>query len=212
MPWYGIPLNIYINVCLAIGMLLNRQLAAVVNEIQKILGFSIITAKDFLGRPPPNKLLLGCCQEIDFPVEKIPLNVVPCGPILRPAPSVREADPELAAWLARRPTVFVNLGTLSSYSETDATEMASALRMLFDACGRENELAEVQVLWKLRKDGSYSTESGSTIHTILGREIEADRLRITDWTVPEPLAVLEAGNTICYVHHGGAGSYNDAIR
>jgi len=211
VPWYCIPLNIYINLCLGLGMLLNGRLARTTEEIEKSLGVKVATVLDFLGRTPENTMLLGCCREMDFPVDCIPDKIVPCGPILRPAPPVEAVDPELSAWLGREPTVFVNLGTLSSYSEADAIEMAGALKILLQACPQKSDLADLQVLWKLRKDGDYSTERGSEIYSILGPEIDADRVRITKWVVPEPGAVLESGSVVCSVHHGGAGSYSDAV-
>ncbi len=90
--------------------------------------------------------------------------------------------------------------------------MASAVRILLDK-GAETarETGELQVLWKLKKNGNFDTGRGSAIHSILGPEMDAGRVRITAWVAPEPLAVLRSGKVVCSVHHGAAGSYNDSI-
>ena len=211
VPWYWIPYNIFSIFCVAVGTLFNRRLGRVIKEITQATGIKIMTAADFMGKIPKSKLLLGCCSEIDFPVEVMVENIIPCGPIVRPAPPVTRVDPELAIWLERGPTVFINLGTLCKYSESAALQMAKSVRLLLDSAANRSDMTALQVLWKLKKEGNYSTDRGSEIFSILMREIEQDRVRIIPWVAPEPLAVLQTGNIICSVNHGGAGAYNDAI-
>lgn len=59
-------------------------------------------------------------------------NIIPCSPMIHPAAPVTSADPELAAWLARGPTVYINLGTHVLLDEDYAVEMALALKILFE--------------------------------------------------------------------------------
>ena len=40
--------------------------------------------------------------------------------------------------------------------------------------------------------------------------IDADRLRITSWLVPETVALLSSPDIAAFVHHGGANSYFEA--
>ncbi|KAK6062353.1 UDP-glucoronosyl and UDP-glucosyl transferase [Seiridium cupressi] len=44
-----------------------------------------------------------------------------------------------------------------------------------------------------------------------GVSIDCDQIRITEWISPEPIGILEHPNVICYVNHGGAGVFNDAV-
>jgi hypothetical protein len=136
---------------------------------------------------------------------------------------VARVDPELAGWLARGPpTLYVNLGSLCRLEEGRAVEMAGALKLVLERAGREGKgggggggsgsASGLQVLWKLKKHGEYETgEAGCRIHGVLGEEMERGVVRIVDWLVPEPIAVLESGNVVCAVHHGGANSFNEAV-
>ena len=210
MPWYHIPLNVYVALVLGVTAAFSWRSASVLDEVEKTIGVKAIGSKDFLGGQPPGvKLILACRKEVDFPMAVVPDEIIPCGPIVRPAVPVKEVDPELASWLERGATVFINLGTLCKSTEDEAVEMAGAVGLLLDrAAGRIDNL---QVLWKLKKNGEYGTEAGSRIHSILGHKLDHGTVRITSWVAPEPLAVLESGRIICSVNHGGAGSYNDAI-
>jgi len=213
MSWHHIPLNIYLTVCLITCLIFDSRYKRISDEINEILHFRPITSKDHIAtRPKDVKLLIGSREEVDFPISIIPDHVVPCGPIIRPAPAIADTDPDTASWLSKRPTVFINLGSLLSYFESDALEMATGLRILFDKASAAGSNGQgLQVLWKLNKAGEYSTETGSALYSILGHEMEQDRVRITQWVKPEPIAILSSGNIICSVHHGGANSFNEAV-
>lgn len=165
------------------------------------------------NKPPGVRVLLGCRPEIDFPLNVIPDWITACGPLVRPAPPLAETDPVLAKWLSRAPTIYINMGNIKKYSEADAIQMAKALRILLDEAYRKKskETAQLQILWKLKKQGAYSTDQNSTACSILNREIKEDRVHITDWLIPEPVAVLESGNINCAVNHGGASSWYEAL-
>lgn len=143
--------------------------------------------------------------ETDFPVPVIPDNVKPCGPISLSTASAAERDPELASWLERAPTILINLGTLFRYDESSAKVMAGAVRTLL-------EQTDVQVLWKLgkfenrRSNDEFSEEFHSVVSEYLG-----SRLRLKSWINIDPTVMLETGNIVASVHHGGASSFYEAV-
>ncbi|RYP03313.1 hypothetical protein DL765_010540 [Monosporascus sp. GIB2] len=162
------------------------------------------------NRPADLKILVSTLPELDFP-SILPSHVFPCGPILRNSTPISEANPSLAAWLSRGPTVYVNLGSLCRIAEDRAVELAASLKIAFEAAAGEPGFHKLQVLWKLKKLGKYNTAAGSRIYEVLGREIENDRVRIVNWVEAEPIAILQSGHVMCSIHHGGANSYNEAI-
>jgi len=53
------------------------------------------------------------------------------------------------------------------------------------------------------------TKKGMTaVNAVLGNEIAAGRVRISEWIEAEPASMLATGHMVCYVHHGGANSYS----
>jgi hypothetical protein len=162
------------------------------------------------------KFLVANLPELEFPLRVIPGHIIPCGPMIRPAAAVSEVDPELAAWLARGPTLYINLGTHMAFNEEFAVEMATAVRIVLDharsVLWRDKRLAGLQVLWKLTRFGEYEVATpGSAVYKILGRDVEKGVVRIVDWIGPEPTALLETGNVVCAVHHGGANSFLETV-
>jgi hypothetical protein len=149
---------------------------------------------------------VGTLPELDFPLA-VPDDILPCGPIIRAAPALSSTDPELAHWLSRRRTIYINMGSICRVREDRAAELALALRIILD-----REKQHLQVLWKLAKDGEYTTlEAGGRIYETLRQEISAGLVRIVDCIEAEPIAILQSGNIACSVHHGGANSFNEAI-
>lgn len=53
--------------------------------------------------------------------------------------------------------------------------------------------------------------SESPIYSILGPDIEAGTVRIVDWFQAEPAAILQSGDLVCAVHHGGANSFLETV-
>ncbi|WQF84437.1 Putative UDP-glucuronosyl/UDP-glucosyltransferase [Colletotrichum destructivum] len=159
--------------------------------------------------PPEGlKVILPSNPAVDFPFSVVPDHLVSCGPIVLPAKPLKETDPGMAVWIAKRPTVYVNLGTHATYEEADARELAGALRALLDAAKEAGR--ELQVLWKLKKRGEYAGEGFAAVLNVVGSEWE-ENVRVTDWLEAEPMAILESGNVICSVNHGGANSYFEAV-
>lgn len=158
--------------------------------------------------PPEGlKVLLASRPEIDYPFDVKPENLIPCGPIVRPSMPIQDADTELAAWLAKGPTVLVNLGTHASYDEQHAKGMAGALDKLLEA-GKKGR-KPLQVLWKLNKR-SGSDPSGEMLQNFTSKW--GDVVRVVSWLDVEPISILESGHVVCSVNHGGANSFFEAIR
>ena len=63
---------------------------------------------------------------------------------------------------------------------------------------------DIQVLWKLKSDVT------DDLNTIIGAEVQADRIRIVRWLDTDPVAILQTGSVACMVHHGGANSFYEA--
>lgn len=135
-----------------------------------------------------------------IPLDVIPPNVTSAGPIVLDAAPAAEQDPELAAWLARAPTVLVNLGSLFTYSEQHATTMALAIEELVAR-------TDVQVLWKMAKEDTMPNNYTLPVQRI----VEQDRLRVSNWLTVSPASILETGHIVASVHHGGANCYHEAI-
>ncbi|KAI8954681.1 hypothetical protein F4801DRAFT_532616 [Xylaria longipes] len=141
--------------------------------------------------------------EIDLPLSW-PSNVHNCGPIMLPSPPITESDPDLLAWLQKKPTVLMALGThFEAYAAT-VREQAVGLRVLLDA------RPDIQVLWKLKTEETSEGDGKESLRVILGEEIENGRVRIESWLKPDPIQILRSGHVLCAVHHGGANSYFEA--
>jgi hypothetical protein len=165
------------------------------------------------------KILVSNSEDIDFPLEVIPKYTIPCGPILRAAAPIATVDPELATWLQRRPTILVNLGTHMHYTLEKAKELAYAFRIFLDRVVANGQGVEYQILWKMPRllteedDPDNTNFAGRWLEftEILGSEIENDRARILHWLTAEPKSIMESGDIVCSVSHGGANSFHEAL-
>lgn len=195
MPWQKIPENIYITTRFLYGIL-NRPDFKTTRKYLQAHGISGSVGLMRPDRPWISQDMLGA----SIPLEVIPPNVTSAGPIILDTEPAMEQDPELFAWLSRAPTVLVNLGSLFTYSEDQATTMALAIQDLLAMTG-------VQVLWKIAKDGTFP----DTYTLPVRSNIDIGRLRITDWLTASPASLLETGHIVASVHHGGANCYHEAI-
>lgn len=156
-------------------------------------------------------MLVSTWPELDFPLVK-PDYIVPCGPIVRKAAPVQSVDSELADWLDQRPTLYVNLGSLFQFNEERALELANALCRVIEKSKPDAKGRPLQILWKIKKLGEFETKGKECAIGRLVHEYQADdRLRIVRWFEPEPSAILNSGNIVCAVHHGGANSFNEVV-
>ncbi|KAI8251815.1 hypothetical protein K4K58_008383 [Colletotrichum sp. SAR11_239] len=185
------------------------------------------TIKDFALPLQPKMAMLWKypVPDIDFPFEVLPEFITPCGPITRAAPAISDTtqDPEMASWLSRGPTVYMNLGTHHFFDVPLAKEVALAFRRLFDLakCFEPLGQGNLQVLWKMPRKTSDGddTDPSSTdflgpwkeIKSILSPEMDNDQIRILDWIIAEPKSVLESGNVVLSVNHGGSNSFHEAL-
>ncbi|KAK7215947.1 hypothetical protein V2G26_003950 [Clonostachys chloroleuca] len=145
-------------------------------------------------------VLASTFKEANFPMDFYPPYLKFCGHIPMSKTSAADQDPEMVSWLAQRPTILVNLGSLFAYNQRRAQAMSDALATL---------LAETdfQVLWKFKKLGDY----GDEVFTGIQKYIDSRRIRIETWLETEPAALLETGHIVLDVHHGGANTYHEAI-
>jgi len=198
-----------------------RKTTAYLKEVfgQDIQLFTASEMGVLTAAPPGLRILVANTSELDYPFDFLPLHVIPCGPIIRASPHIRSIDPSLGDWLARGPTLYVNLGSHLEMSPSEALEMASAFRILLDSTSG-SAVSHLQILWKIKwKDAqrkSTATESVpadplSSIYKVLEKEQNMDRIRITEWITAEPKSILESNHVICSVNHGGASSFNEAL-
>jgi hypothetical protein len=137
---------------------------------------------------------------MDYPLY-VPDNVISCGPILPSHSSPVESDPALDSWLKEQ-TILICLGSHVQSPEKDAIEMTMAIQ------GVLREAPNIQVLWKLK----YDWESSPVVKNILGPLVNSDKVRVVPWIQPEIISILEGGNIVAYVHHGGANSFFEACK
>ncbi|RFU27663.1 hypothetical protein B7463_g8658, partial [Scytalidium lignicola] len=211
LPWSLIPRNIFLNLVVGYALLTDTRIKNTTQLLHKEVNSSItlLTANELgvLKAPPPGlRILVANSSDIDYPFAVLLSHVTPCGPIVRATPQISSVDPTLAEWLSRGPTVYVNLGTHLKVGPVEAGEMARAFRDMLDrasvlgGAGRK----PLQILWKLGR-------KPSTSDTKLERDVYEGPVRITDWVTAEPKSVLESGDVVCSVNHGGASSFYESI-
>ncbi|KAK3400338.1 hypothetical protein B0T20DRAFT_478186 [Sordaria brevicollis] len=222
VPLLYIPWNIYLilfTIIVAAFLDSNRR------SIQRHLALhtgrkgQVTTLNDLSLRPGRMhvKFLVANLPEIEFPLRVIPRHIIPCGPMIRPAKPLEEADPELSSWLSQGGmTVYVNLGTHVVFDEAGQRDMAQALKILLDVANgtlrrdTDTRLRGLKILWKVPGFGKDSQEE-SPIYSILGPDIESGDVRIVNWFQAEPTAILQSSNLVCAVHHGGANSFLETV-
>ncbi|KAK8136774.1 hypothetical protein PG984_004714 [Apiospora sp. TS-2023a] len=200
VPWSKIPENILLNVRFIWSMLFMPD----IQEKRDFLkAHGLTDPLNFLRLHRPDvPWLTQTTPGASLPVDVVPQNVTCTGPMTLSLGSAAEQDEELATWLARVPTILINLGGGFVYPESYALAMAQAIAKLL-----QDLPLPVQVLWKCRKDGSYGDDFMQSIVPFTN----SGRLRVENWLGAEPLSLMETGNVIVSVHHGGAGCYHEAI-
>ncbi|KAF3904598.1 hypothetical protein ABW21_db0203908 [Orbilia brochopaga] len=150
---------------------------------------------DLAGAPQ----ITPCLPEIDYPCTFDPTLITNCGPIIFPS-SIKNDDP-LLVWIKRAPTVLINLGTHCNFYDEHAVEMLAGIRTVVDKC------PEVQVLWKWKEVG----RSAPLVEEHLPAETYGERVKIVKWLENSPMDLLNTGDIVCNVHHGGANSFYEAV-
>ncbi|KAH6680076.1 UDP-glucoronosyl and UDP-glucosyl transferase [Plectosphaerella plurivora] len=210
VPWYLILSNIYQLFLYIVTPPLSKWFRAHAKNMRENHGIEfadISYIPQMLNPHPGFKVLCPSLPETDFPFDIYPPHVQGCGPIVLPAPPVSEVDPELASWLAKRPTILVALGTHAAYTDDEAAELGGSLRRVLAEARRLGK--DLQVLWKLKR--VETGEAGlAKIHASIGEEF-LPLVRITSWLKPDPIAILQTGSIVCAVSHGGANSSWEAL-
>ncbi|KAK5630114.1 hypothetical protein RRF57_005829 [Xylaria bambusicola] len=196
MPWRKIPENIIVTAGFIYSAFVRSDFRAIRKQLEAH-GIQDPPRSSRLNRPWIAQYLPGASIPLDF----IPPNVICAGPIVLDEVPAIEQDAELTAWLSRAPTVLINLGSLFTYKEEHAKTMALAIA---DMLAKTN----VQVIWKMTKEGNYSD---ADVLPPVQEDIEKGRLRISEWLSANPVSLLETGNIVASIHHGGANCYNEAI-
>jgi len=144
-------------------------------------------------------VLVSQLMEAEYPMP-IPAHVTLVGPIYKSTAPVSVVDPQLATWLGQKPTVLINLGSHIKYTEEQTVAFVQALAHLL-------QHRNVQVLWKYRPFGTVP----ETAFEAIARHITDGKIRLEKWLIPDPAAILETGNVVLFVHHGGASSFNEGL-
>ncbi|WWD00742.1 hypothetical protein V866_007677 [Kwoniella sp. B9012] len=197
IPWYLLPANTFITLFFAIWLFLIDGKHKKLNKARNQAGYEGVLP--LFDRDSISETSVICMSTVGAELPLIiPDWVKCCGPIIQKSKKLAEVDPKSYEWCNLRPTVLVSLGTNLKYSEKDANEMLRSLRVLLGI------RKDIQVLWKLKKLGEYD------LPEVVGDE-DPDRLRIVDWLEADPFSILQSGNVVCFVSHGGSNSYHEAL-
>jgi hypothetical protein len=197
VPWSLVPANMYINFRVIRGLLRLPDVSAKRAFLKKK---GVKRPIDFMGLYRPDvPWLTQTLPGAHLPLVTMPRNVTLTGPInLAGLEEETPAAKELLEW-TEKPTVLISLGSGFKYVEYQARVMLEAVQHVLKE-------TDVQILWKIDKlepfdDGFLKTAMRDS----------AGRLRIKKWLEVEPPTLLQDGNILVFVHHGGAGSYHDSI-
>jgi hypothetical protein len=197
VPWSLIPANVYINFKIIQGLIYLPSVAAKRKFLEKK---GVKRPIDFLGLYRPDvPWLTQTLPGAHLPLVTLPRNVTLTGPInLAGLEEKSSSASELLEW-TKKPTVLISLGSGFKYVEHQARVMLEAMQNVL-------EETEVQILWKMDKLEPFDDQ-------FLKAAIRdsAGRLRIDKWLEVEPPTLLQEGNIVAFVHHGGAGCYHDSI-
>ncbi|KAI0512956.1 hypothetical protein F5B22DRAFT_612813 [Xylaria bambusicola] len=196
LPWQKIPENFYFTWRFIYGVIAAGDFNGTKAKLEAHGIKNSLHIKRPRDRPWMSQDMPGASIALDV----MPPNVTSAGPIVFEAEPAIEHDPELVAWLAKAPTVLVNLGSLFIYSEHHATTMALALEEILAK-------TDVQVLWKM----SYAEDVPDDYTLPAQNIIKQGRLRVTNWLTVTPASLLDTGHIVASVHHGGANCYHEAI-
>lgn len=200
LPWIQVLPNIYLAFRMVLSLATSRRLK------------DVLEARNAHGIPGPYPPVITSVQSIitsrpdtDYPC-KIPANITCCGPVLRPCKPIEEQNPEVALWLAQRPTVLVNLGSGLIWDTQRTEQFAEGIRVLL------HRRSWIQVLWKLQTTSPMgSVEHDGDPLSCIRENIDSGQVKIMQW-LPDPISILQSGNILCMVHHGGSNSFHEAIQ
>lgn len=194
VSWSDIPLNF-------VAALVFIWKATMSPEITELIKYR--NAHGLPGRLPMESaitrathIICSGARETDFPLV-IPNWLGLYGPITLDTTPVEVSDPGLYQWLNGGKTVFMCMGTMFRYSES---QVKAVINGFLGAVAHDSK---TQFLWKLPD----SLQFGSLIEEALKSPRDKDRFRIVDWLESDPASIMKHPNVIAWVHHGGANSY-----
>jgi len=156
--------------------------------------------------PKKELVISASAPECDYPFEPNPALSLPVGPIVQPIQDLEKVDPELLAWISKRPTILLALGSHVHTTQKMSLELSLGFKKVLE------KRRDVQVLWKVRKPhGDEGFDPLEDIKRILGKELKDERVKIVDWLKADPVSILATGHVICSVNHGGANSFFESI-
>ncbi|KAF4440964.1 2-hydroxyacylsphingosine 1-beta-galactosyltransferase [Fusarium acutatum] len=198
VPWLKLPENVYMNIRYIYSAMFTPDASEKKARLQQIgLGGPM----NLFGIHRPGvPWITQNTQGAMIPVEVLPPNVTCAGPIILSGPPADQQDPETATWLKKAPTVLINLGSNLAYDESRAEVMAIAIGALLFS-------TDYQVLWKFNKLGDFSDDF--LVH--LEPYLDNKRLKMPSWLVADPSSLLDTGNIVTSVHHGGSNCYHEAL-
>ena len=199
MPWYLIPNNIFMNLRLIYAAFRSPN----TQEAKAYLRTKGLTKTSNMLRQyrPDVPWISPSTTAIEFPLT-VPPNVTEAGPIFILSAPLAEENPELAAWLARAPTILINLGSHIDYDEDAAVAIVGAIQPLLDA-------GAVQVLWKFNK--RPTANFSDAFLAPVAAHVEAGALRLERWIDADIAALLATGDVAVSVHHGGANCFHETL-
>ncbi|CAG9957069.1 unnamed protein product [Clonostachys rosea f. rosea IK726] len=198
VPWRNMLENIYLNFRFIYAVMLTPNLSAKKAELRTR---GLKDPINFLKMHRPDVPWITMNTEgASIPVDVVPTNVTCAGPILLSVAPASEQDPELAEWVGRGPTVLINLGSGFAYSINHVRPMVGAIVDVLTQ-------TDVQVLWKFNKYGEYSDDELAPLKQFL----DSGRLRLSNWLPIDVLSLLETGDIVASVHHGGSNCFHEAV-
>lgn len=84
--------------------------------------------------------------------------------------------------------------------EPQAASMAAAVAEILSKI-------DFQILWKFSKAGEYSDHVLSSVQPYM----ENGRLKMEKWLSVDPTSILETGDIIASIHHGGSNCYHETL-
>ncbi|KAH7308482.1 hypothetical protein B0I35DRAFT_360877 [Stachybotrys elegans] len=192
IPLKDVPLNIYLSLIMIRSVVMTPALSAK-KAILREKGLK--DPINFFGLHRPDVPWISMTQEgASIPLDVVPPNVTCAGPILVDSAPAEEQDPELVAWMKKAPTILVNLGSHVIVA------MTGGLARVLSA-------TNVQVIWKFNKDGEYSDD----VLAPLQPYVDSGRVKMSNWLPADPYALLQTGDIVASLHHGGASCYHEAV-
>jgi hypothetical protein len=200
LPRHLLILNIILGLSLALALELsthNRQIKAARREA----GYN----GRWMSLEGVTRLCMGI-PELDYDGRQPPL-LYPVGPMLLPSPPLGQADSDLDAWIdgPRSDRAFTITFSLGSQLALDKSKAEDVLRV-FEALLAEQ--TETRVYAKIMRMGDYDLPLLDNLERRFGK----DRLRVVEWMMSDPIALLRTGKVDLAIHHGGSNSYHEALR